>query len=92
MDVVARGGCRDCEALGDHYSQEGIQLPQAIELSVPVIARPLQSCQLRECGSCGALFEESWGGPPAADDLFDITTDLERIPPRRAVELLRLGT
>ena len=89
--LVTRGSCAGCGVLGDRYTHTQVGLPPALEAAVPVIARPLRSSRIRECLTCGALFEETWTGPPAADDLFDITTEVLRVSPERVLSLLRLS-
>jgi hypothetical protein len=89
--VVKRGSCGGCGVLGDLYTHKQVDLPPTLEAAVPVIARPFMSSRIRECRTCGALFKETWGGPAAADDLFDITTEVLRVSPEYVLGLLRLG-
>ncbi len=90
--IVKRGSCAGCGVLGDLYTHKQVDLPPALEAAAPVIARPLMSSRIRECLTCGALFEETWGGPAAADDLFDITTEVLRVSPERVLSLLQLSS
>lgn len=90
--AVRRDACAGCGVLGDLYTHNQVDLPPALEAAVPAIARPLMSVRVRECRTCGALFQETWSGPAAADDLFDIRTEVLRVSPEQALTLLRLGT
>lgn len=89
--IVKRGSCAGCGVLGDLYTHNQVDLPPALEAAVPVIARPVMSRRIRECLTCGELFEETWSGPAAADDLFDITTEVLRVSPERVLSLLQLS-
>lgn len=89
--TITRGNCSGCRVLDDRYTHKKVDLPSPLDAAVPVIARPIMSHRIRECLKCGALFEETWSGPPAADDLFDITTEVLRVSPQRVLELLRLA-
>jgi hypothetical protein len=90
-DGATAASCDACAHLADHHTQEGVEFARSLDAFLTKLARPQQYWRLRECRHCGALFRETWSGPPAADDLFAITTNLERLAPGRAIELLARG-
>lgn len=83
--------CEKCAHFGDAYGEEGTAFIRSLDSFSTVLARPLRSCCLRECHGCGGLFRETASGPAAADDLFGITTHLERVTPKQAIEFLERG-
>jgi hypothetical protein len=83
--------CDKCAHLGDEYSEDGMAFVRSLDGFSTALARPLRSCCLRECHGCGGLFRETASGPPGADDLFAITTHLERLTPQQAIEFLKRG-
>ncbi len=81
--------CPACGVLGGSWSDEDPDGARAAAAeSLRPFAKPERRWSIRECRACGALFAQTASGPPAAEDLFDVTVHLERISIDRAVEML----
>lgn len=103
LTVVAKNGCTVCDRFGDLYVYDDYSgtgninpaedaLPRIANLdpSPDTFTDGAYTLHLRECPSCGALFEGRRYPLTAADNLFaSDNVELRRISPRQAIALLQ---